>query len=172
MEAAKLQSVNYVADIVGLNKDKRVVLLVEVKNADLEKRVIKEQGLSQLKFYLQQVQKNHYLSSNNDMFAMLVSLNNIEVFRYIFSGNETYLKLLISLKTSDILSYYDADFSNKRIFSLYMETLVEAWLRDLAYHWKSEFPPASKELADIGLLSQLEGGKTYSQVNIGADTLY
>ncbi len=54
---------------------------------------------------------------------------------------------------------------------LYLETLVEAWLRDLAYHWKSETPPESEKLAEIGLLQRLEGGTTHSLVNINGDTL-
>ncbi|MBD2495684.1 hypothetical protein [Nostoc sp. FACHB-280] len=172
MEAAKLDAVNDVVDIVGLSKNNKIVLFVKVETLEIEKNLAKEQGLSHLKAYWKIAQKNQVLVINNDLFAMLVDLENIEIFRYSISKNRPLLKRLSSFQTSDILSYYDAEFSNKRIFKLYMETLIEAWLRDLAYHWKYEFPPASKGLADIGLLSQLEGGKTYSQVNIGADTLY
>jgi hypothetical protein len=71
-----------------------------------------------------------------------------------------------------VLRHYDAEFSNKRIFELYLTTLVEAWLRDLAYHWKSEKPPASEQLAAIGLLQQLEGGTTQPEVALGGGTLH
>jgi len=44
------------------------------------------------------------------------------------------------------------------VFESYLLTLVEAWLRDLAYHWKSEDPPGSEELGKAGLIEKLEGG--------------
>jgi hypothetical protein len=46
------------------------------------------------------------------------------------------------------------------VFESYLLTLVEAWLRDLSYHWKSENPPGSEELRSAGLLKRLEGGTT------------
>ena len=50
--------------------------------------------------------------------------------------------------------------------------LIEAWLRDLAYNWKSEIPPASEQIAAIGLLPLLAGGTTKSGVEIGGDFIY
>ena len=44
-----------------------------------------------------------------------------------------------------------------------LETLVEAWLRDLAYHWNSPEPPGETALAEVGLLERLEGGTTVSE---------
>lgn len=172
MEASELQFVNYVVDIVVLNKDKKIVLLVEIKNPQIKINIAKEQLLSQLEIYWQIANKNQFLVINDDPFAMLVDLENIDIFRYKISKSRPSLQWLISFPTPNILSYYDAKFSSKQIFNLYMTTLVEAWLRDLAYHWKSEIPPGSQELADIGLLSQLVGGKTYSEVKIGVDTLH
>ncbi|MBD2435211.1 type I restriction enzyme HsdR N-terminal domain-containing protein [Nostoc sp. FACHB-110] len=172
MTVSKLKTHNYLADIVVVNKNEKLVLLVEIKNIQLEVSFPQEQAISQINFYLQIIYKNDYSLINNDVFAMIVDINKIEIYKYNFSNDNPYLKLLVSLPTSVILSHYDPDFNNKRIFNLYMETLVEAWLRDLVYHWKSEIPPGLKELAEIGLLSQIEGGKTYSQVNIGADTLH
>jgi hypothetical protein len=55
---------------------------------------------------------------------------------------------------------YDPEFPRERVFESYLLTLVEAWLRDLAYHWKSENPPGSEELGRAGLLEKLEGGTT------------
>jgi hypothetical protein len=54
----------------------------------------------------------------------------------------------------------EPDFPIKRVFESYLLTLVEAWLRDLAYHWNSEDPPGSEELGRAGLLEKLEGGTT------------
>ena len=64
------------------------------------------------------------------------------------------------LDTRQVLQHYDLEFPGKRVFESYLLTLVEAWLRDLAYHWKSENPPGSEELGRAGLLERLEGGTT------------
>jgi hypothetical protein len=91
---------------------------------------------------------------------MLANLEEIQIFKV---RNDNDMQLKISLKTVDILKYYDDEFADKKIYGLYLITLLEAWLRDLAYHWKSEIPPGSEELAKIGLLEKIEGGDTYSQ---------
>lgn len=67
---------------------------------------------------------------------------------------------VVQLDTPKVLSHYDADFTGKRIFEFYLLTLVEAWLRDLAYHWKSPNPPGSEELKASGFLGSIEGGTT------------
>lgn len=67
---------------------------------------------------------------------------------------------VVHLNTPKILSHYDPDFTGKRIFEHYLLTLVEAWLRDLAYHWKSPNPPGSEELQAAGFLGRVEGGTT------------
>jgi hypothetical protein len=69
---------------------------------------------------------------------------------------------VVQLDTAKILSHYDPDFTEKRIFEFYLLTLVEAWLRDLAYHWKSPTPPGSEELHAAGFLGRVEGGTTQS----------
>ena len=67
---------------------------------------------------------------------------------------------VVHLDTPKVLSHYDPDFNGKRIFEHYLLTLVEAWLRDLAYHWKSPNPPGSEELNAAGFLGRVEGGTT------------
>jgi len=67
---------------------------------------------------------------------------------------------IVHLDTPQILEHYDPEFTKRRVFESYLLTLVEAWLRDLAYHWKSENPPGSEELRRAGLLGKLEGGTT------------
>ncbi len=67
---------------------------------------------------------------------------------------------VVHLDTPKVLSHYDPDFTGKRIFEFYLLTLVEAWLRDLAYHWKSPNPPGSEELKAAGFLGRVEGGTT------------
>ncbi|MBD2354300.1 type I restriction enzyme HsdR N-terminal domain-containing protein [Tolypothrix sp. FACHB-123] len=167
MEAAKFQIPNYVADIIVLDKEEQIVLLVEVKATKLKGGDAKDKALSQLKSYLQNAKNTRFYLAH-ETFAMLADLGNVDIFKW--DGNK-FSDSLISLETANILSHYDPEFSRRRIFGLYLETLVEAWLRDLAYHWKSETPPASEKLLEIGLLQKLEGGTTHSQANLDGDTL-
>lgn len=162
MESVKFQVPNYVADIVALDKNDQVVLLVEVKGTQLKGREAKPQAISSIKSYLQSANKEIH-------FVMVADINNIEIFHW--DGENLSAKPILSLNTAEILSNYDAEFANKTILRFYLETLIEAWLRDLAYHWKSETQPAAKELAEIGLLEKLAGGTTHSQVNLCGDTL-
>jgi len=165
MEAAKFELTRAdlrFADILAQGRDGRMVLIVEVKATELESREAKQKVISQLKSYLQ-------AANTNIPFAMLVDLEDIE----IFQGDDASLsaKPIASLKTMDVLRHYEAEFGTKRIFELYLTALVEAWLRDLAYHWKSEKPPASEQLAAIGLLQQLAGGTTQLEVALNGDTV-
>jgi hypothetical protein len=165
MEAVKFELTRAglrLADIVAQSSDGRMVLLVEVKSTELKNRVEKQRAISQVKSYLQ--------AANTDIpFVMIVDLENIEIFPG--NGDDLSAEPIASLKTGEVLRHYDAEFGNKRIFEFYLTTLVEAWLRDLAYHWKSEKPPASQHLAEIGLLQQLEGGTTQPEVALGGGTL-
>ncbi len=140
------------ADIVVQGRDGQVVLLVEVKVTKLKEPKAKEKAVSQLKSYLQ-------TANNHIPFAMLVDLEDIDIFQ---KDDTNFAKFVSSrsLKTAAVLNYYDPEFSSKRIFSPYFETLVEAWLRDLAYHWKSTTPPGAEQLAGLGLLELLAGATT------------
>lgn len=150
MEAVKLPIRHQEVDIIVTDKHGEIVLIVEVKAQKLQS---KSSAISQLKFYLNTLKVN-------SAFAMLADLEDIEIFKV---NNENDFKKILSLKTVDILKYYDAEFPVKKIFELYFITLLEAWLRDLAYHWKSVKPPASEDLATIGLLDMIQEGDTYSQ---------
>jgi hypothetical protein len=90
-------------------------------------------------------------------YVLTIDPNRIQVYR---PGGESLGEPIVHLDTRQVLQHYDPEFSRKRVFESYLLTLVEAWLRDLAYHWKSEDPPGSEELAGTGLLEKLEGGTT------------
>ncbi|MBD2567818.1 hypothetical protein [Anabaena lutea] len=133
------------------NRNGNIVLLVEIKAENLE-NVFKQNAISQLKtYYLQNIKQD---IKKDIPFGMLVDLEEINIFSLTEEQN---IKDSISLKTNDILSIYDPEFSQKRIFNFHLETLVQSWLRDLAYHWNSDRPPAYDEVAKIGLLSLIEG---------------
>jgi hypothetical protein len=90
-------------------------------------------------------------------FVMTIDPTSIRLYR-VDNGNPG--RPIVHLDTPQILQHYDPDFPQRRVFESYLLTLVEAWLRDLAYHWKSEKPPGAEELRRAGLLEKLEGGTT------------
>jgi hypothetical protein len=90
-------------------------------------------------------------------FVLTIDPNYIQVYR---PAGQNLGEPIVKLDTPQVLQHYDPHFSTKRVFESYLVTLAEAWLRDLAYHWKSENPPASEELREAGLLEKLEGGST------------
>lgn len=164
MQNIQVEQTNPVfADIIAFNNTGTPVLLVEVKNNDLKyaDNSYIEKGINQIGFCLK-------VADQLIPFAMLVTLESIQIFQW---DGINLSKPVVYLQTAEILSYYEPEFSSKRIFKLYLTTLIEAWLRDLAYHWKSQNPPAAKELEAIGLLEKLVNGTTQTEVKIGNDTL-
>ncbi|MBE9234613.1 hypothetical protein IQ227_00820 [Anabaena aphanizomenioides LEGE 00250] len=137
-------------DIIVVDKNQEIALLVDIQLQEKQsKKLLSE--VTQL--YLQNAEKDI-------RFAMSANLQNITIFK---SNSEHLLNPVISLFSADILSHYEPEFSKRKILYLYLRTLIEAWLRDLAYHWKSEIPPGTKELSKIGLLEKMKDGDTYTQ---------
>jgi hypothetical protein len=143
-------------DVIALDKTGQIILVADVRGSKTVKRTIQ--------------QFTSYLKAAKTVvpFAMLVDLETIEIARW---DKEDWSESICSLKTAKIFSFYTNDFGKKTIYGDYLEALVESWLRDLAYHWKSKTPPASEALAAIGLLQQLEDGSTKRGVEIAGDTV-
>lgn len=76
-----------------------------------------------------------------------------------------------NLSTSRVFASYDPEFGKGRVFEQYLTSLAEAWLSDLATHWKHAEPPGTAELRGTGLLEQLEGGSTGTEVASDGDPL-
>ncbi|MEH2364892.1 hypothetical protein [Nostoc sp.] len=155
-EIRAIQSINIedidFPDIVAVDKEEQIVLIAEVKGLPFNFQEIKAKKYAILRLI-------DYLQAAKIVipFAMLVDVNNILIFQW--DGNNLSEPIL-SLNTADVLSHYEPKFRDKSIFSLYLKGLTEAWLHDLAYHWKSAIPPFTKEMTEIGLLQLLEGGTT------------
>ncbi|WP_017316637.1 hypothetical protein [Mastigocladopsis repens] len=139
-------------DFVALDKERQVILIAEIKGFpfNFTDKKTKEYAILRLIDYLQ-------AAKILIPFAMLVDVDKILIFKW---DGKNLSEPILCLNTANVLSHYDPEFSNKKIFSFYLTGLTEAWLRDLAYHWKSEISPASKEMAKIGLLQLLEEGTT------------
>jgi hypothetical protein len=157
------------ADIIALDKDDRIVALIEVKIIQAKEKAAKQRiidsALKQIKHFLSILSEKKVVIP----YAMIVNLKDIMVFKW---DGTVLSDAVLSLKTAEILHYYDSKLGDQRIFEPYLTRLIEAWLRDLAYNWKSEIPPASEQIAAIGLLPLLAGGTTQSEVKIGGDFIY
>lgn len=151
IQATNIEDIDF-PDLVALDKEQQIILIAEVKGLpfNFQETKAKKYAILRLIDYLQAAK---ILIS----FAMLVDVNKILIFKW--DGNKLS-EPIISLNTADVLSYYEPKFRDKRIFSLYLKGLTEAWLRDLAYHWKSAIPPLAKEMTEIDLLQLLEDGTT------------
>jgi hypothetical protein len=150
------------ADFVVRDRDGQVVLLGEVKAP--KSRFISEQPDSRL---------FKWASEHPDglfPYLMVANANSILIFRQksvpdargIRPGESLSASADCSFNAGDILTAYDPSYREKAaaggILEPYLTGLITAWLRDLAYHWKSEKPPGADELNRIGLASRLEGG--------------
>lgn len=90
-------------------------------------------------------------------FILTIDPNGIRLYS---PAGENLGEPIVRLDTQKVLQHYDPEFPSKRVFEPYLLTLVEAWLRDLAYHWKSDNPPGADDLEKAGMLERLEGGTT------------
>jgi hypothetical protein len=151
MLATNLQNVE-LPDFIALDKEGQIILVAEVKGFPFtfQDNKTKEYAILRLIDYLQ-------TAKTLIPFVMLVDVENILIFKW---DGKDLSQPIIRLNTPDVLSEYEPEFSNTPIYNLYLIGLTEAWLRDLAYHWKSELPPLSNEMATIGLLQLLENGTT------------
>jgi hypothetical protein len=142
-------------DIIADDRSGNPVLVVEVKNHPAGKDTV-----ARLAEFLDRL-------GPSVPFAMLVDPDRIHLYRW--DGER--VSPLASFDTAPVLRTYDPEYGQKRIFERYMITLVEAWLRDLAYGWKSPNPPAAEQLRPTGLPDRLAGGTTRSEVAIRAAAL-
>lgn len=151
MQAINLEDIDS-PDFVALDKEGQVIVIAEVKGFpfNFTDEKTKRYAILRLIDYLQ-------LAKIIIPFVMLVDVENILIFQW---NGKNLSELIVYLNTANVLSHYELEFNKKKIFSLYLTGLIEAWISDFAYHWKSEIPPASKEMAEIGLLQRLEGGTT------------
>lgn len=151
-------------DIIAEDRDGNPILIVEVKVTDTSHADM----LALLDRFLK--------AAPTFEFAMFVDLEQIALMK---SEVANLQNPLVTLNTRDILRFYDPNFAGKNsrygsigIFRDYFATLVEAWLRDLAYHWKSQTPPGAEELSGTGLLGRIEGGTTKRDVTIIVNSLH
>ena len=142
-------------DVLAHDQRGQAVLMVEVK------------GIPQSHAALEALRHSVARLSPPIPYAMLVDPRDIVLFAW--DGKE--LKELQRLETPRILRHYDPHFGDKRVFEDTLQLLVEAWIRDVAFHWKSAEPPGYRELKAAGLAARLADGTTQTGVTIGRAAL-
>ena len=133
------KNVDFDPDIVIKDKDDRPMMFVAVYG-------MRAFGSSELKV--------HGLENYQQVpFLMFVNITQLRIYR---SGN--YHPVMI-LNPGEIFPVYDPDYQNHEfIFQDYLVGLMDAWLSDLSFHWKSEHPPFETQINEIGLSDLLENG--------------
>ena len=102
-------------------------------------------------------------------YAMFIDAEQILIFKW---DGVNLSEPVCTLNTGEVGRYYMPKFGSKWLFEDTIETVIESWLHDLDYNWKSEVPPASEQIAAIGLLPLLAGGTTKSGVELGGNRIY
>jgi hypothetical protein len=143
-------------DLVALDRHDQPVLAVEVKA--LSNAVQMALG------WIDRLESEVRSTGRPIPYWMVVDLDSIIIISF-GDGIEPY-RVELFVPTAAVLSAYDSEFGHKRIFDDYLLALVEAWLRDYAFEWRSTNPPALKELTEIGLAGRLKGGSTHREVSI------
>jgi hypothetical protein len=139
---------NHEIDILVTATEGRPLLAVEVKRLD---------------FYQEaRVQLEEYSQAIGAEFVMAVDPKHILVAPTL--DGQPQWERAITLSTSAILGHYADVPDLERIEEFYLESLVEAWLRDFSFSWKSARPPGYDELEQIGLASRLRRTETHSQL--------
>lgn len=147
---------------VAIDSEERIVMLIDVQS-----RAISELDKKDFIGYLKAAQ-------GIITFGMMVDKEEMQI--YAIDSSNLY-EPICTLKVVEVLCCYDPEIGNKQKspFGLgrsYLTGKVESWLRDLAYNWKSEIPPAVDQMKAIGLLPLLEDGTTSSDVEIRIDILH
>ena len=155
------------ADVIADDKDGKPVLLVEVKS-----RPVDDPRPADLPGYFPwpgrdevvgKLSEDLHATPEGVKFAMLVDPKIIQVYQ---RGSGRSINPVLQLSAPEVLRPYDPEFTGKPIYHDYLETLAEGWLRDLAYHWKSNTPPAADDLERIGLLGLLKDGSTRREAEV------
>jgi len=144
-----MQSINIIdqtreiSDITAWDKNDQKLLVSKVRARDIQEDIV-----SKIKDI---VTFEHEQNKVIVPYAMIATPTLIQIFTWDGENLENHY----NFSTSEVMSIYDQEFSDKRIFESYLEALVEGWLRDLAYNWKTENPPKLEELTQIGLVQKL-----------------
>jgi hypothetical protein len=126
--------------IVAKDKDDQPILMIDVRfsamYASPELNILKMEQYQNIPFLM---------FVNSDVIRIFKSTNFAEVAKF---------------DTKKVLGFYNPKSIKRIIYQSTLITLIQSWLRDLAYRWKSENPPYIEEMKEMGLLALLDDGTT------------
>ncbi len=137
------KNIDFDPAIVVKDKDDRPMMFVDVR--------------SYRTFSSEDLTIHHLEDYQQVLFLMFVNLKQIrKQIRIYRSGN--YQPITI-LKIEDILSFYASNYQEYEvIFQHYLVSLVDSWLSDISYDWKSQNHHFETQINEVGLISLLEKG--------------
>jgi hypothetical protein len=134
-------------DILVTGEQGQPLLVVEIKRRAIDQNI------------RQQIAR--YSKSVGAEFLMGIDPQNILVAKTL-SGLPDWSGV-VKLSTPTILSHYGDVQNLERVEGFYLQGLIEAWLRDFSFSWKSQRPPGYEELSRIGLASRLRNSETHTR---------
>ena len=132
--------IDFYPSIVAKDKDDKSILIIDVRFSAMY-------SSPDLKI-LKMEQYQHI------PFLMFVNSHVMRIFK-----SPTFTEVA-RLDTKKVLGYYNPKSIEGIIYQSTLITLIQSWLRDLAYHWKNETPPYIEEMKEIGLFTLLFDGTT------------
>jgi hypothetical protein len=138
-------------DLVAFDVEGGLVLFGEVKAV----------GADEDRFSLRQLLDYADRTKSSPPFLLTVNRERIRIYRF---GRQGAPELTMESDTAPVFGFYDPAFAGKKPFEDYLTVLANAWLDDLAFHWKSETPPLYSEAQGIGLVPLLDKGTVQREV--------
>jgi len=145
-----LKLANVTVDMLVTEPDESALLLVETKRHRIDQPMLRQIG--------------EYAAALRPAFVMAVDPHQI-VIAPAPNGTADW-DHSAKLSTPAILRHYDATANFDRMEGFYLQTLVEAWLRDFTHGWKSARPPGYEELEKLGLAARLRGSAVHAEVRL------
>ena len=143
------------ADLVAYDPSDRPVLVVEAKARPIE------HPREMVKFVVTRVGPIPFVLLADPARLQLYAAGDL-------AGDEGPLA---GLDTAAVLTEYDPAWADREVSGFYLVAMVDAWIRDLAFHWRSPEPPGVDALRGTGLLERLAGGTTDRDVTLHGDSL-
>ena len=132
--------IDFYPSIVAKDKDDKSILIIDVRFSAMysspDLKILKMEEYQHIPF------------------LMFVNSHVMRIFK-----SPTFAEVA-RLDTKKILGHYNPKSIEGIIYQSTLITLTQSWLRDLAYHWKSETPPYIEEMKEIGLFTLLFDGTT------------
>lgn len=145
------------ADMLAFDEDGSPVVFVEVK------------GMTPVPESVLQLLETLRSNIPPIPFGILADPDRLQFFR---EGGMTPDPIFI-LKTRELAhAYGPSGEDDTPLYETYLTGLIDAWLSDLAFHWKHAVPPANEQMKSLGIAALLAGGTIEREVYLACARLY